>query len=206
MRLLARILQRSPRAASWFDRFGWWAIRRAQRTPYFHLEGYMERWWLFRLGRWGHHDNETPGAQGPRPVLAARVHHILRSDAGRELHDHPWPFLTIILRGGYYEQRPFRGHLGGAPKVALTETRFHPPGSILFRCASDWHRLELEPGTTAWTLFITGPQLQRWGFLVEGAKVYWRTFLYGEPAPAERPGRLARLRASAARAWNTVRE
>ena len=23
-----------------------WLIRRAQRTPYFHLAGYMERWWL----------------------------------------------------------------------------------------------------------------------------------------------------------------
>jgi hypothetical protein len=190
---------------SLFDRFGDWVIRRAQRTPYFHLEGYMERWWLLRLGRWGMHDNETPQAQGPRPILAARVHHILRSDSGREFHDHPWPFVTIILRGGYTEVRPI---IEEYPWVQLVgeARRYYPPGSILFRRASDWHRLELEPGTTAWTLFITGPQLQRWGFLVDGVKVYWRTFLFGELEPEPRPSRFARWREAALRIWTQVRE
>ena len=31
------------------------------------------------------------------------LHHFLRSDHDRALHDHPWNFVSIILRGGYWE-------------------------------------------------------------------------------------------------------
>ena len=30
------------------------------------------------------------------------------------------------------------------------------------------HRVELEPGIHAWTLFIPGPKLREWGFIVNG--------------------------------------
>src|SRR5688500_6187293 len=32
------------------------------------------------------------------------VHRILAPDPGLDLHDHPWPFVTLILRGGYVEE------------------------------------------------------------------------------------------------------
>lgn len=32
------------------------------------------------------------------------VHQIDAPDPGIDLHDHPWPFVSIILRGGYTEQ------------------------------------------------------------------------------------------------------
>ena len=31
------------------------------------------------------------------------LHKIVRSD-DPIFHDHPWPYMTIILKGGYYEQ------------------------------------------------------------------------------------------------------
>lgn len=148
-----------------------WIIRRAQRTPYVHLAGYMERFWLFRIGRRG------GGQSGAYPLFGARVHHILRSDAGRDFHDHPWWYLTIILRGGYWEIRPefFAG-------VVIGETRrWHGPGNVLLRRARSWHRLELPTGETAWTLFCTGPKMQPWGFLVGQQKIGWREYL-GVPA------------------------
>lgn len=138
-----------------------WIIARAKRTPYIHLDGYMERWWLLPYGR-------IPG-------IAARIHHILRSDDDRCFHDHPWPYVTIILRGGYWEYKPVFDKSGiyWADRV-----KWYGPGSILFRRAKSWHRLELEPAQTTWTLFITGPWRQHWGFLVEPAhKIHWREYV-----------------------------
>lgn len=34
-------------------------------------------------------------------LFAIRLHHWSGSDDERHLHDHPWPFLTIVLKGGY---------------------------------------------------------------------------------------------------------
>lgn len=144
-----------------------WIIGRAMKTPYFHLDGYMERYWFFRIGKRG------GGQSGPSPLFGARVHHILRSDDGRDFHDHPWPYLTIILAGGYWEVRPVLVD----NVVSYTRRRWHGPGSVLLRRANSWHRLELPKGTTAWTLFATGPKVQPWGFLVGRKKVYWRDYL-----------------------------
>lgn len=174
-----------------------WLIERAMRTPYFHLTGYMERFWLvpyraeierreleYDDGRVVGEITVTDGT-GPvswrRPLawllqrfdIAARVHHILRSDHGRDPHDHPWPYVTIVLRGGYWEHRY-------DASGALQSTRWHGPGSVMYRPANSWHMLELPKGQTAWTLFITGRKAQGWGFNVGGEKVpYWQ---YVQPA------------------------
>ncbi len=100
--------------------------------------------------------------------VAVRVHEILRSDEGRDPHDHPWSFVTVILKGGYFETR----YDDNGKEVSH---KWHGPGSILFRRAHDWHRLTLPNGMVATTLFITGPKLQGWGFNVRGEKVpYWQ--------------------------------
>lgn len=82
---------------------------------YFARSLYMKRWKI-----------------GPASWPGLRVHKICRSDSDRELHDHPFTFLTIILRGGYYE------HLADGSKT------WHGPGSILLRSAEVLHRLELK--------------------------------------------------------------
>lgn len=149
-----------------FDRFADWIIRRAKRTPYIHLAGYMFRWWLLPYTWW-------------RP--AVRVHEIISSDDDRAFHDHPWPFLSIILKGGYTEVRPIFDKSG----LYVGDTRkFYGPGSVLFRRASAWHRLEVAGGQVATTLFITGRYRRRWGFLVTpAAKLYHADYLkqYGAP-------------------------
>ncbi len=134
-------------------------IARAQRTPYIHLDGYMNRWWLVPYNRTGY---------------AARVHEILSSDRERDLHDHPWPYISVVLRGGYFEHT-----LREVPgRASIPVRRWYGPGSVLVRPANSFHRLELwkrpdgteEPCTT---LFITGrkrrgtdPAHSCWGFLV----------------------------------------
>ncbi len=133
-----------------------WLIARAKKTPYVHLDGYMNRWWLLPYAPW-------------RP--AVRIHEILRSDlprgAGRDtvdFHDHPWPYMTILLRGSYTEVTPIWDKSG----LYVGERRVkYGPGSILFRRARSWHYLEVEPGQVVTTLFCTLGYARTWGFLVK---------------------------------------
>lgn len=161
----------------------------AERTPYFHLPGYMRRLWLVpyrqRISREINegtavtYDGTGPVSFRERPFvwciqrlgIAIRLHNILRSDAGRHPHDHPWWFLTIILRGGYYEM------LFDEYGVCST-MKWHGPGSVLFRRAHTFHRLLVptDDAKPCWTLFITGPKAQTWGFLVKGKKVNYRDY------------------------------
>ena len=40
------------------------------------------------------------------------------------------------------------------------------PGHFRVCSATSYHRIELDPGVTAWTLFMPGPHRREWGFLV----------------------------------------
>ncbi len=99
---------------------------------------YMTRWFLqwrysIRLHRWG-------GAEDHR-----------------DLHDHPWWFVTIVLLGGYEEtyqtstmkrpQKRIRRYLGWVLDPTML------------------HRVRPFPGT--WTLVITGPRVRKWGYMTE---------------------------------------
>jgi len=142
-----------------------WLIRRAKRTPYFHLEGYMLRWWMVPY-------NTHAAVPITRPIawlmqrfnISARIHEILRSDLGRHPHDHPFNYLTVILRGWYIERR-----YNDAGEII--SAKMHGPGSVLFRRAGSWHKLQLVTGPVT-TLFITGrKESNAWGFNVDGVKV-----------------------------------
>ena len=71
------------------------------------------------------------------------LHKILKSDLG-DLHDHYWPYVTIILKGGYWETNE-------------NGTFWRGPGYIGFRKASDRHSLKIPDGKPAWTLLLAGP-------------------------------------------------
>ena len=169
-------------------RFADWIIARAMKTPYWHLTNrdgspYMNRYWVARFGDGGLND------EGERvPWIALRVHWIRSGDDGRDYHDHPWNFVSWILRGGYHEERPVTA-AGGVMGTGAEEYRADPAGpyarhtylagDVLFRKATNWHRLRL-PGeyrdTGTWTLVLTFPVAQKWGFLVDGRKVLSREY------------------------------
>lgn len=143
-------------------------IRRAQRTPYFHLyhgDGslYMGRYWL------------RPYSEN-RLNWAARVHHIATADYDRVLHDHPWNFVSIVLRVGYTEVRPVGIEpIWRANGEEVTYTVDRRVGSFAYRRATDRHRIvAVLPDT--YTLFITGPKRQWWGFYTPFGKMHWREY------------------------------
>jgi hypothetical protein len=125
---------------------------------------YLERW-IFNTG-----------------LFAVRVHHFFRSDEDH-VHDHPWWFLTIVLRGSYddWVSCDACGGMGLGPleecETSPSVWRRHPctvcggkkqvigdrmrPGTIRYRSALHAHRVVTEG---VWTLCITGRKSRDWGF------------------------------------------
>jgi hypothetical protein len=167
--LLARQLAR-PAVADYL-------IRRAMRTPYSAIikdgDLYMRRFWLF---------NPYPdtGASGSdrkpwRFPISIRVHHIVLPDQDRDLHDHPWNARTVILRGGYTEERLMQIRM--SDDFTSTAQFIRAPGDTATLAYGEYHRItSVSPGGV-WTLFITGKYRGTWGFLVDGVKVQWRRYL-----------------------------
>lgn len=138
-------------------------IEHALQDPYFDLEGYMERYWVTRPVQ---HGGVTPHC--------ARVHHILRSDRDRHLHDHPWDCISVVLRVGYWEVVPIDPDQPASDDVAgRIKAIWRGPGSVVRRRAEDRHRLILPAGQTCWSLFLCGEKRRDWGFHVPGAPGDW---------------------------------
>lgn len=176
-------------------------IRRAKRTPYSHLNHgdgsrYMERFWLvpfkpkpgYALDAEGFDVDGCWHAKWWRdPVVWAlqqlgisiRIHHIITPDYDRAMHDHPWPFLSRVLRGWYIESRPVdNGHPCFVPGTdhEMSQSTMRQAGSWALRHATDRHRVVDVSDGGAVTLFIHGPKAHWWGFYTPAGKVYYRDF------------------------------
>ena len=131
---------------NWLDKIG----RKRVIMDRFENEPYLTRYYLFLKDRkWF-----------PFNIF---LHNFHKGDLD-DLHDHPWPYLTIILRGGYWEHTP-RGRFWRAP------------GHIRFSTPRSLHRIELEPNVSTWTLFIPGPKIREWGFIRKGEWVESQQYL-----------------------------
>lgn len=172
LRHLARFLAR-PRVADAI-------IRYAQQTPYMHLPSnedpsYMMRWWVFNP--YNRHNNKPRFRWCPWSI---RVHHIRREDSDRVMHDHPWNARTFILKGWYIEVREnpdyddsIIPHAGNWP-LGLKWRRAGDTAKLGF---GEYHAIREVSDGGVYTLFISGPWQGVWGFLVNGVKVPWRTYL-----------------------------
>ena len=113
-------------------------------------EPYLERYYLFLKDR----------KHFPFNVF---LHRFLKSDPD-DVHDHPWPYATVILKGGYWEWVPQFNNKG--EKVGEI-AKWRSPGHFRFCSATSYHRIELDPSVECWTLFMPGPHKREWGFLVQ---------------------------------------
>jgi hypothetical protein len=68
-------------------------------------------------------------------LFSIRVHHFMRSDDARAHHDHPWWFLTLVLRGAYYD-------ISQGPEGEVIDHL--TPGSIRFRPALHRHTVVVD--------------------------------------------------------------
>ncbi|MCX7593168.1 MAG: hypothetical protein N2235_05310 [Fischerella sp.] len=112
-------------------------------------EPYLNRYYLFLKNR-------------KRFPFNIFLHQFLKSDPDC-LHDHPWPYATFILKGGYWEWVPT---INQQKNIIVGEHRiWRGAGHFRICNAKSLHRIELEPGVDCWTLFIPGPQQREWGFM-----------------------------------------
>ena len=123
-------------------------------------EPYLERYYLFLNER-------------DRFPFNVFLHKFLKSDPD-DVHDHPWPYTTIILRGGYWEWIPIFDSVG---RKTGEIQHWRGPGHFRTCSATSYHRIELDPNITAWTLFMPGPKQREWGFLVKNKWVQWQEYL-----------------------------
>lgn len=66
-----------------------------------------------------------------------------------QCHDHPWSFVTLLLKNGYLERvgdRYYRRRVG----------------SVLYRSAEFSHNV-ITPYGTSWSLVVTGKKRRLWG-------------------------------------------
>lgn len=115
-------------------------------------EAYLRRWFVIPRNRF----------------FNVYLHHVLRSDDDRALHDHPWPSVSIMLWGD----------LGEVYKHKTGEAfRTIHPRQIIWRGARFAHRLVLpEQSAGAITIFITGPKVRSWGFWCPKGWRHWKEF------------------------------
>jgi len=87
--------------------------------------------------------------------ITLRLHRFLASDEDRAVHDHPWWFVTLPLAnyGEYIE-----GEQPGT-EIYRTVTAWRPH----FRASHFRHRVEVS-NAPLWTLVVTGPKSNEWGF------------------------------------------
>jgi hypothetical protein len=103
--------------------------------------------------------------------FAIRLHHFFSSDEDH-VHDHPWWFVTLVLKGMYYDMvpcpacgsdevpDPFCESCHGTGKIVGDVMR---PGTVRFRPALHKHQVVT---TGVWTLIISGRKSRDWGFWV----------------------------------------
>ena len=111
-------------------------------------EPYLERYYLFLKDR-------------QRFPFNVFLHKFLKSDPD-DVHDHPWPYATVILKGGYWEWIP---QFNSAGEKCNEIAKWRGPGHFRICSANSYHRIELDPSVECWTLFMPGPQTRDWGFL-----------------------------------------
>jgi hypothetical protein len=108
------------------------------------------------------------------------LHKFLKSDPD-DVHDHPWPYATLILKGGYYEWTPEFDSAG----VKVGEVRhWRGPGHFRICSSTSYHRIELASDVECWTLFMPGPQRRDWGFLTGRGWVQHEQYLIERAARA----------------------
>lgn len=97
------------------------------------------------------------------PWASLRVHHWVGPDDDRAFHDHPWWFLTLVVRGGYVDRSP------GEAMFSPHRTEHLRAPALRFRPALHRHTVVPDEGG-AWTVLLTGPVARPWGFWAGGVK------------------------------------
>lgn len=121
------------------------------------------------------------------PWFGIYLHKICLPDSDRHLHDHPWAFATLVLKGGYQEQVPVDPTNPCGPR----REQVWKSGSFHTMRLNEFHGIQKLLKGTAWTLVFVGPYRQEWGFATPFGKIPQDVYFtnrdyYGDPRREER--------------------
>ena len=90
--------------------------------------------------------------------FAIRIHKWIRSDDKRNFHDHPWWFITFVLKGSYTD-------VYNDNNIIKQDTlkRF----KLRYRPSNHRHYVDV-PKEGCWTILLTGRPIRKWGFYIDG--------------------------------------
>ncbi|MBB5037133.1 hypothetical protein [Prosthecobacter dejongeii] len=132
---------------------------------------YMERWTLaLRFG------------------CGIYLHRFIGDDWATDPHDHPRRFISIGLKGWYFEDIYYHpeiyldrdGPLKG--KTVMQETRVHIAPWVRTFPAHHLHRVRASECGDCWTLVIVLPKSRSWGFVQDGQWIGFREYVFGDKA------------------------
>lgn len=108
------------------------------------------------------------------PWLGVYIHRLNKPDPRPTLHDHPWPFLSLVLRGGYCEEFA-AGSSDRASPVAERRERSWPAGSVHRMRKTDAHTITSLRRSPTWTLVLAGRRRSdpSWGYRDESGWTPW---------------------------------
>jgi len=105
------------------------------------------------------------------PWFGVLLHRIAKPDDGRSYHDHPWSFVSFVLRGWYRELVMWGPE--GHPRIFAARRLVR---WVTAKRAEDAHRIEAVPPGGAWTLVLRGPRRRTWGFYAPNW-IPWHVYL-----------------------------
>ena len=86
------------------------------------------------------------------PWFGIYMHAIFLPDRDPWMHDHPWSFVSIVLKGGYLEG------LGNGVRHRWRAGSIHRLRHV------DAHAIRSLDRTPTWTLILRGPRRRDWGY------------------------------------------
>jgi len=112
------------------------------------------------------------------PWFNIYIHQILKSDLDLHKHDHPWHFISFILKGGYYEVWTEHPHhalewssvYSSVPAMPGLKAR-----RVIKHHAQDAHKLTLL-SKEVWTLVFTSGRERVWGYQTPQGWIDFKTY------------------------------
>ena len=95
-----------------------------------------------------------------KPLGGIFLHKMSAPDPGFDLHDHPWPFVSIILKGGYTEKK------ANIRDIDLPHWERRYRWSIRSMRIDEAHQITSLHEQESWSLVLHGRGYLTWGFHV----------------------------------------
>ena len=96
------------------------------------------------------------------------IHGIYAADEDLHLHNHPWNYCSIILKGSFVEEQKTK-----EGKIVFNQLRFL---DCVTRNKKYYHKIRSLITPEVYTLFIVTKDTDEWGYDVDGKHIDYQTY------------------------------